>query len=176
VLESALFEYLDWGNHRRLHGAISYLLLQVVFIAALPHSAFAHGWANLSFTGKAGPFAGLATTVGLGWLATLLYIDAVISPSGTGLIYTAVASRVSYGLWLPVYLIGMGLISWQGGYCSTGPASSASCGATGHFGLWWDMLVIAAFSLAIYFWAQAVRLPQARTQEYVGSSQPASIG
>src|SRR6266545_6884352 len=81
-----------------LLGATIYLLLQIVFIGALPHSAFAHGWANLTFTGKAGPFAGLATTIGLGWLATLLYIDAIISPSGTGLIYTTAGSRVSYGL------------------------------------------------------------------------------
>jgi amino acid transporter len=36
--------------------------------------------------------------VSLGWLATVLYIDAVISPAGTGLIYTTGASRVSYGL------------------------------------------------------------------------------
>ena len=45
-----------------------------------------------------GPFAELATLVGLGWLATILYIDAVVSPGGTGLIYTTGASRVSYGL------------------------------------------------------------------------------
>ena len=25
-------------------------------------------------------------------------------------------------------------------------------------GLWWDILVIAVFSLVIYYWAQAVRL------------------
>jgi hypothetical protein len=65
-----------------------------------------------------------------------------------------------------VYLIGMGLISWRGGYCSTGPstgpASAASCGATDHLGLWWDMLVIGIFSLGIYYWAQAMRLPQER--------------
>jgi len=81
-----------------LLGAAIYLLLQVVFIAALPRSAFAHGWGNLTFAGKAGPFAGLATTIGLGSLATLIYIDAIISPSGTGLIYTTASSRVSYGL------------------------------------------------------------------------------
>ncbi|MFD9604950.1 APC family permease [Streptomyces sp. NPDC059970] len=291
-----------------LIGVLVYVALQVVFIAALPHSAFAHGWANLSFSGKAGPFAGLAASVGLGWLATLLYIDAVVSPSGTGLIYTTATSRVSYGLsrngyvpavferttkrgvpwfsllfafvvglivflpfptwqklvgfvtsasvlmyagaplafgclrkqdpdrprpyrlpggmfwapvafivsnliiywagwdtlwrlgvaivlgylllggsallklnpkvphmdwrsaqWLPVYLVGMGLISWQGGFCSTGPASSASCGATDAVPLWWDVVLIAAFSLVIYFWAQAVRLPDEETQEYIGS-------
>ncbi|MCQ4080050.1 APC family permease [Streptomyces sp. RB6PN25] len=291
-----------------LIGALAYVALQVVFIAALPHSAFAHGWANLAFTAKAGPFAGLATTVGLGWLATLLYIDAVISPSGTGLIYTTATSRVSYGLsrngyvpavferttkrgvpwfgllfafiiglivflpfptwqklvgfvtsasvlmyagaplafgclrkqdrdrprpyrlpggwfwspvafvvanliiywsgwdtlwrlglaivlgylllgasalfklnpkvphmdwknaqWLPVYLIGMGVISWQGGFCSTGPASTQTCGATANIPLWWDIAVVAAFSLVIYFWAHLVRLPDEETQEYIGS-------
>ncbi|MYT34052.1 MULTISPECIES: APC family permease [unclassified Streptomyces] len=292
-----------------LIGVLVYVLLQAVFIGALPHSAFAHGgWADLSFSGKAGPFAGLATSIGLGWLATLLYIDAVISPSGTGLVYVTATSRVSYGLsrngyvpavfertttrgvpwlgllvafvvglivflpfptwqklvgfvtsasvlmyagaplafgclrrqdpdrprpyrlpgglfwaplafivanliiywagwdtlwrlgvaivlgylvlggsallklnpktphpdwrsaqWLPVYLLGMGVISWQGGFCSTGPASKVSCGATDAVPLWWDIALIAAFSLAIYFWAQAVRLPDAETQEYIGS-------
>ena len=297
-----------------LIGAVIYLLLQIVFIGALPRSAFAHGWADLTFTGKAGPFAGLATTIGLGWLATLLYIDAIISPSGTGLIYTTAGSRVSYGLsrngyvpdafeklnkrgvpwfgllftfivgllvflpfptwqklvgfvtsasvlmyagaplafgalrrndpervrpfrlpgggfwspiafivanliiywagwdtlwrlgvaivlgylligtsiwrklnprtprldwraaqWLPVYLLGIGIISWQGGFCSTGPASTTSCGAQNNIGLWWDIALIALFSLVIYYWAQMVRLPREETQEYIGTFQGTSI-
>jgi len=288
-------------------GALVYLLLQVVFIAALPTSSFAHGWANLSFKGDAGPFAGLATLVGLGWLGTILYIDAIISPSGTGLIYTTAASRVSYGLsrngyvpqifektdkrrvpwfgllvafvigciaflpfptwkslvgfvtsasvlmyagaplafgalrqqdkdryrpfrlsagqfwspvafmvaglviywsgwdtlqklgyaiiigyviigvnfvfklsphlprldwraamWLPVYLVGMGLVSWQGRYCSTGPASSTVCGATNNTPQWADLAIVAGFSLLIYYWALAVRLPDEQTQQYIG--------
>ena len=45
-----------------------------------------------------GPFAQLATLVGVGWLAAILYVDAIISPGGTGLIYTTSSSRVSYGL------------------------------------------------------------------------------
>ncbi|MGW0583228.1 APC family permease [Streptomyces sp. NPDC002920] len=267
-------------------GAVIYVLLQVVFIAALPHSTFAHGWAHLHYTGISGPWAGLATLVGLGWLALILYLDAVISPGGTGLIYTTATSRVSFGLagngyahkvfartdrrgvpwfglivsfvtgvvcflpfpswqelvgfitsasvlmyagaplaygvfadrlpgrerpyrlpagkviaplsfvvanlivywagwdtlwrlgvaivigyvllggyawyavrsglpdaprldwraarWLPVYLLGLGVISWQGGF-----------GGQGHLGLWWDMLVITVFSLVIYYWALA---------------------
>ena len=36
--------------------------------------------------------------IGLSWLASLLRIDAFVSPSGTGLIYTTGTSRVSYGL------------------------------------------------------------------------------
>ena len=44
------------------------------------------------------PLATLATTAGLGWLSTLLIIDAVISPAGTGLVYLGTSSRLSYGL------------------------------------------------------------------------------
>ncbi|GGS75805.1 MULTISPECIES: APC family permease [Streptomyces] len=79
-------------------GAVIYILLQVVFIAALPHASFAHGWAKLDFAGISGPWAGLATLVGLGWLGWVLYVDAIISPGGTGLIYTTATSRVSFGL------------------------------------------------------------------------------
>jgi amino acid transporter len=267
-------------------GAVIYVLLQVVFIGALPLGSFAHGWANLNFPGISGPWAGVATLVGLGWLSVVLYIDAVISPGGTGLIYVTATSRVSYGLakngyapkvfertdargvpwfgliisfvtgvicflpfpswqtlvsfitsasvlmyagaplaygvfadrlpnherpyrlpggkvispvsfvvanliiywagwntlwrlgvaivlgyvllgayawyatskdlpdaprmdwkaaqWLLPYLVGMGLISWQGGF-----------GGQGHLALWWDILVIAVFSLGIYYWAKA---------------------
>jgi amino acid transporter len=53
---------------------------------------------NGLYTAFTGPWAQLAALVGLGWLATILYIDALISPAGTGLIYTAATSRVSYGL------------------------------------------------------------------------------
>jgi len=54
-------------------------------------------------------------------------------------------------VWLPVWLIGLGLISWQGQY---GP------GNTGHIAFWWDMLIVAAFSVAIYYWAMYTKLPR----------------
>jgi amino acid transporter len=79
-------------------GTVLYVLLQLVFIGALDPSAAKHGWAHLSFTNDVGPFAGLATLLGLGWLATILYIDAVISPAGTGLVYTGASARISYAL------------------------------------------------------------------------------
>ena len=290
-----------------LLGSLIYILLQVVFIGALPHSAFAQGWANLSFPGDAGPFAGLATLLGLGWLSTILYIDAIVSPAGTGLIYTTASSRVSYGLsrngyvpqlfertdsrrvpwfglliafaigciaflpfptwkslvgfvtsasvlmyagaplafgalrlqdreryrpfrmsggsfwapvafmvsgliiywsgwdtlqklgyaivlgylmiganflfklnphlprpdwraaqWLPVYQLGMGLLSWQGRYCSKGPATVASCGATDAIPQWWDLFAVAGFSLGVYYWALAVRLSDEEALGYIG--------
>jgi amino acid transporter len=79
-------------------GMIIYILLQVVFLAALPAAQIHGTWANAGYTKFSGPFAQLATVIGLGWLAAILYIDAVISPAGTGLIYTTASSRVSYGL------------------------------------------------------------------------------
>ncbi|MDA8396854.1 MAG: APC family permease, partial [Actinomycetota bacterium] len=45
-----------------------------------------------------GPFAQVASALGLGWLATLLYADAVLSPAGTGNVYLASTARVVYAL------------------------------------------------------------------------------
>src|SRR5256884_2574576 len=80
---------------------VLYLALQVAFILALDPSSISHGWNAVSFTGKAqlyGPFAGLATALGLGWLAVLLYTDAVVSPGGTGLLYTGASARLTFAL------------------------------------------------------------------------------
>jgi amino acid transporter len=78
-----------------------YIALQVAFIAALDPSSLSKGWNAVSFSGKAelfGPFAGLATALGLGWLAVLIYTDAVVSPGGTGLLYTGASARLSFAL------------------------------------------------------------------------------
>src|SRR5205085_1100201 len=68
-----------------LIGVVVYVMLQVAFIGALDPGNLAGGWGKLAFHGLVGPFAGLATAVGLSWLAILLYIDAAVSPGGTGL-------------------------------------------------------------------------------------------
>jgi amino acid transporter len=85
-----------------LIGVVIYVMLQVVFIGAIPHSLISgpKGWAGLPPTSPIviGPFAGLAGVVGLSWLALLLRIDAFVSPFGTGLIYVTSTSRVGYGL------------------------------------------------------------------------------
>jgi amino acid transporter len=280
-----------------LIGAIIYIALQVVFLAALPASQIHGTWAGAAFNTLTGPFAQIATLVSLGWLAAILYLDAVISPAGTGLIYVTGSSRVSYGLsrngyvptvfettnrrgvpwvgliaafvigcicflpfpswqslvglitsasvlmyagaplsfgvfrrrlpdaerpyrlpggsvmsplafvvanllilwsgwttdwklgvailigyvilianrvfnlnettpqldlraaqWLPVYLIGMGLIVYLSDF---GPLKHP------WFPLWWDILVVAAFSVVIYFWAMAVALPAEQIQRMV---------
>jgi amino acid transporter len=79
-------------------GSIVYIMLELSFVGALPAQAAAHGWANLTFTNQFGPYAALASGLGLGWLAVLLYIDAFLSPAGTGLIYTGSSARVAYAL------------------------------------------------------------------------------
>jgi amino acid transporter len=82
-------------------GVILYILLQVAFLGALEPGSLAHGWTDVAFSGNGaiyGPFAGLATALGLSWLATLLYMDAIISPGGTGLLYVGTSSRVSFAL------------------------------------------------------------------------------
>src|SRR6201995_4859912 len=94
-----------------LIGTAIYCLLQVAFIVALPPALVGNhggliglvcpssGTCNPSIAElNAGPFAAVAGLSGTAWLAFVLRIDAFISPSGTGLIYTTGTSRVSYGL------------------------------------------------------------------------------
>ncbi len=88
-----------------------YVGLQVAFIGALTPGDLARGWGRLGFAGVSGPFAGLASVLGLTWLAALLYADAAISPAGTGIIYNTTAARVIYSTaqsgFLPPRLAGL---------------------------------------------------------------------
>jgi amino acid transporter len=91
-----------------LIGAGIYILLQVAFIGALsPSFLHLHGpWTNLGSTNSspavvalnAGPFYTVSKIAGLSLLAFLLRIDAVVSPAGTGLIYTTSSARLSFAL------------------------------------------------------------------------------
>jgi amino acid transporter len=66
--------------------------------------------------------------------------------------------EVRSAVWLPVYLIGTGLIVYLSDF-----------GPTAHpvFPLWWDMVAITAFSLAIYVWALRVALPVEKVQALI---------
>jgi amino acid transporter len=44
------------------------------------------------------PYATLATGLGLGWLAVILYINSFISPAGAGLVYMGASARLPYAL------------------------------------------------------------------------------
>ena len=289
-----------------LIGTVIYTMLQVAFIGAIPVAQIPHGLTGITNPEiLAGPFAAVAALAGIGWLATVLRIDAFISPSGTGLIYTTGTSRVSYGLarnryapqffgktnatgipwvglifaflfgllfllpfpswrslvgiitgasvlmyagaplsvgafrgqvpdanrpyrmpgaavlapaafvvadlliywsgfivvwklgivlvigyvligismafdqnrppldwksavWLPVWLLGMGVISWQGQFPT--PSKPAALPPTNTFNIpfWWDIVIVAAFSLIIYYWAMATKLPREEMLRLVG--------
>jgi amino acid transporter len=290
-----------------LLGTVIYCMCQVVLIGAIPGKYLDHGFAGIA-TGSpflTYPFAAIAAAVGLGWLATVLHIDAFISPFGTGMIYETSTSRIGYGLarnryypqvfqwtdrngvpwfsllaafvfgiffllpfpswqalvglvtgasvlmyagaplslgafrlqvpdavrpyrvpaavvisplgfiianmiiywsgfvvvwklgvclvigyiligiamifddkrpkldwwsaqWLLPYLIGMGIISWLGQFPLKGDGGAPPIN-TFHIPSWWDYLIVAVFSLVIYFWAMATRLPREQMQERVAA-------
>jgi amino acid transporter len=81
-----------------LIGAAIYIALEVCFIGALDPKNLVHGWSSPIGAGDYGPYYTLALAAGAGWLATILLIDAVISPAGTGLIYLGTSARLSYAL------------------------------------------------------------------------------
>jgi amino acid transporter len=286
---------------------VIYILLQVVFLGALRPSDLTSGWSGLATNThfELGPLAFLAGAVGLGWFAIILRIDAVISPSGTGLVYQTSTARVGYGLarnryypspfawvdkngvpwfslilsfvfgllfllpfpswstlvgfissasvlmyagaplslgafrrvlpdatrpyklwgavilsplafivasllidwsgfeivwklgvclvigyiligiwmaidkqrppldwksatWLPVYLIGMGIISWQGAF---GPDDTGRI-TRWPSGFWLEMAITAVFSLVIYFWAHYTSLPRGEILNLIGRQSP----
>ena len=74
--------------------SVVYVGLQIAFIMALAPGQVAGGWDTLNFVGDIGPFAGLAAGLGMTWLAAFLYIDAYVSPGGTGLLYLTGGSRI----------------------------------------------------------------------------------
>lgn len=83
-----------------LVGFVLYACLQWSFIIAIPDTALQQGWNHLNFSGDSGPLVGLALILGLGWIASLLMIDASISPLGTTLVYSAATARILYAMGL----------------------------------------------------------------------------
>ncbi|MFN3623696.1 MAG: APC family permease [Hyphomicrobium sp.] len=77
---------------------VIYVLLQVAFIGAVPTAHLAGGWTQLAENVADGPFAAFATILGLQGLAALLYVDAIVSPTGTGIAYTGATARINYAL------------------------------------------------------------------------------
>jgi len=286
-----------------LIGSAIYILLQIVFIGAVPPAELTKGFQGIASTNPIAvyPFAAVAGLAGLGFWATILHIDAFVSPFGTGLIYQTSTSRVGYGLarnryfpqvfqltdrngvpwfslimafvfglffllpfpswkslvslvtgasvlmyaggplslaafrrqvpealrpyrvpgasilapagfamanlliywtgfegvwklgvcivigyvligiamafdpqrppldwksaqWLPFYLIGLGIISWQGQFSGGAVAPPVN---TGNIPFWWDLVTVVGFSLIIFYWARWARLPRAEMLDLV---------
>ena len=81
-------------------GTAIYILCAVTLMGAVPPSELTHGFIGLSSTNPITiyPFAAVAGLAGLAFWATILHIDAFVSPFGTGMIYQTATSRVGYGL------------------------------------------------------------------------------
>ncbi|HEY7007372.1 MAG TPA: APC family permease [Jatrophihabitantaceae bacterium] len=79
-------------------GAGVYILLEIAFIGALNPANLVRGWQNPIGIADYGPYYTLALGAGVGWLATILIIDAFVSPAGTGLVYVGTTARLSYAL------------------------------------------------------------------------------
>ncbi len=82
--------------------AIIYTLLQVGFIGAIKWNVMGIGagsWGDLSKSNWAdAPLFHALNAAGIAGLATLLIIDAAISPGATGWVYLGTAARCGYGL------------------------------------------------------------------------------
>lgn len=77
---------------------ILYVGLQIAFVGALMPESLSDGWSKVHYAGDSGPFAGILMALGIGWFVIIIYGDALISPFGTGFVYTASTARVTYGL------------------------------------------------------------------------------
>lgn len=70
---------------------VIYVSLQITFIGVVKPSTIAQvGWHGLNFQS---PFADLAIMLGMYWLSVLLYMEAFISPFGTGVSFVASGAR-----------------------------------------------------------------------------------
>lgn len=70
-----------------------YVLLQFAFLGAVPADVLSGGWASINWDS---PWAELAKTAGVIWLANLVLVDAAISPAGTGNIFLSGTARMMF--------------------------------------------------------------------------------
>jgi len=73
------------------------------------------------------------------------------------------------GAWVWPFVIGLGVISYFGSF---GPSDAIPLlgikGATNQLPFGWDILVMALFSIVIYYVAISLRLPAYRVHDYIG--------
>ncbi|GGH78180.1 amino acid transporter [Pullulanibacillus pueri] len=72
---------------------VLYIILQIAFIGAVPANVINGGWASIDWES---PWVNLAKLLGAYWLATLVSIDAAISPAATGNIFLSGTARVMF--------------------------------------------------------------------------------
>jgi amino acid transporter len=75
-----------------------YLALEVAFVAGIDPANIVDGWSQPVTSGDFGPYATIATAAGAGWFAVILYVNAFVSPAGTGLVYVGTSARLSFAM------------------------------------------------------------------------------
>ncbi|GAA2750376.1 APC family permease [Amnibacterium kyonggiense] len=78
-----------------LGAIVLYLLLQIAFVFGIPQHLLGTGWGGIDFDS---PFAQLAMLLGMTWLYWVLIADSMVSPSGSGIVFTASNARNVFGL------------------------------------------------------------------------------
>ncbi len=78
-----------------LGAIVLYLGLQLAFILGVPQHLLGKGWGGINFDS---PFAQLAMLLGMTWLYWILIADSMVSPSGSGIVFTASNARNVFGL------------------------------------------------------------------------------
>jgi amino acid transporter len=87
---------IPWAVVLGLAGSmVIYLALQAVFIGVMPGHELIHGWSGINLSS---PFAQLALMLNLTWLSWVLYADAIVSPAGSALTFTATTARETFAL------------------------------------------------------------------------------
>ncbi len=74
---------------------VIYTALQIAFIGSIDPKSIANGWSTLRMRS---PYVDLAMAFQLNWLVVILYFDAFVSPSGTGITYTGTTSRMLFSM------------------------------------------------------------------------------
>ncbi len=134
--------------------AIMYVLLQVVFIGAVPPEMLANGWSGIKFDS---PFANLAMIANMVWLSWIITADAMISPTGSALAYTAGTSRHVFGMAKSGFLPGyFGVINKRFGVPTRALAFNFVIGLLFLFPLKsWTAIVAIVGAIGIYKYASA---------------------
>ena len=136
-------------------GAVMYTLLQVVLIGALDPANIKSGWANPlgSAPSAYGAWYSLALALGIGWLANVLLVDAIISPAGTGVIYVGTSARLSYALGEEREMPSALAKTNANGVPVTSilVAAVVGCAAFGPFKSWKDLVEVVTSATAIMY-------------------------
>ena len=122
-------------------------------------------------------YSTLMVAVAIGYILMLISAAFKLNPNQPKIDWIA-------GVWIFPYLIGMGVISFFGQFGTGGAIGGLidngkfMVGGTGFISgdvgipFWWDLLVVAAFSLVIYYTAMHFRLSEAKVDEYAAHLYP----